>query len=839
MNLSRMMRRVAQPVAGQSLVFSAILFFVLIGFAALAIDTGEAFSRQRQQQAASTAATISGLETLGVDGNDNAVVAAIEAALAANGITNAQPIVGDWPNLDPTVNYYRAFYTQRGSRVEYPVGTFSGSVPTELNGIRVEVRSARNTIFAQALGVDTLEVSADNKATWCQCATYVFPIAVSTDKMLGTLPGQSVTLTWTKNKITNAVDEKNYFVWAEWTAGSNADNRLKESLGGSGDLIKGLTETTPPAGYSNTSNNGIINNEDWIKVSDSVLTPGSTALTSLMNALKSGKPILLPTFSKLSYTGTTPKYASFRSGGFVRVILTNFTSNTITLRYVDANSNCPCVDVPLPPTPPEVKVTLDQKLIWYLPSITTTSYDIALVVDVSGSMKWCWNNQNTCGTNANARWYLVKEFLRKFSYKMLDVWNAPEGANMNNATLFPNEELIGKGGDNRIAVVRFSGGARTDSPSFGFVNSPSGSDVGSISSRTTAMKAKMTTFINWITSGNMNGSTAGAAGLNEGIRYFDNVGADSRKDRFGRPIKLVMMMLTDGLTNVMYDGPQIGEQNSQIRRHYTLSGSSYKYCKAPNDPTRGNLRTEGHPDYPITDLPDVQANCPWNGEGSGNGYAKAPIASLIEVSDRARNREAPKRPISIVAILVGDQQTYGLSDLRIDRIASTGGAFYAKDPNSLNYALIAILESLAQPCYERDALIPAASAKITVRDSTGAVVAGMGNMQASTTGSLIFRVPEPGNYSFVAERRVTAWSEFPLGAGETLDPNMYNSTRDPRLAGTSYLPQLYNRLQAPEDIVYRNAIPFSIPEDAEGMIDLGKYTLIIAENEAFKGLCPE
>ncbi|WP_110513848.1 VWA domain-containing protein [Herpetosiphon llansteffanensis] len=836
MNLSRIMRRVAQPVAGQSLVFSAILFFVLIGFAALAIDTGEAFSRQRQQQAASTAATISGLEALGVGGDDNAVVAAIKAALAANGITNAEPVVGDWPVLDPDLNYYRAFYTQRGSRVEYPVGTFSGSVPPEFNGIRVEVRSARNTIFAQALGVETLEVSADNKATWCQCSTYVFPIAVSTDRMLGTLPGQSVTLTWTKNKVLNAVDEKNHFVWAEWTAGTDVNQRLKESLGGSGDLIKGFTETNPPAGYSNASNNGLVNNEDWVKISDSTLLPGD--LNSLMTALKTGKPILLPTFSKLNYTGSTnPKYTSFRSGGFVRVILTGFGTNTITLRYVDANANCPCVDVPQP-TPSEVKLALDQKLIWYLPTVNTTSYDIALVVDVSGSMKWCWNTKTTCGTNSNARWYLVKEFLRKFSYKMLNVWNAPAGTNMNNPTLFPGEELTGQGGDNRISVIRFSDNVNADSPSFGFVNSPTGTDPLSVKARTDLMKPKMTTFIDWITSGNMGGSTAGAAGLDGGIRYFDNVAADTRKDELGRPIKLVIMMLTDGLTNVMFEGNKKFSQNTQLIEHRTSSNTSPKYCKDPRDPGASNPGTKGHPDFPVTDLPDVQANCPWNGEGSSAGYARAPIASLIQVADRARNRAAPKRPITILAILVGDQERFGLADLRIDRIASSGGAFYAKDPNSFNNALRAIIASLAIPCYPRDALIPAASAKVTVRDSTGAVVAGMGNMQAATDGTLIFTIPEPGNYSFIAERRVTAWSEFPLGAGEVIDPNLYKAPRDPRLAGTTYLPQLYNRLQAAEDIVYRNAIPFSIPEDAEGTIDLGKYTMIIAENEAFKGVCP-
>jgi len=199
MNLSRMTRRVAQPVAGQSLVFSAILFFVMIAFAALAIDTGEAFSRQRQQQAASTAASIAGLESMNseIDGTDGAVQQAIRDALAANGITNAVYINGDWGNLDPSQNYYRAFYTQRGSRVEYPVGS-GGQVSTEFNGLRVEVRSARNTIFGQALGIDTLEVSAENKATLCQCATNIFPLAVATQKMTGMLPGESKPIAWTK-----------------------------------------------------------------------------------------------------------------------------------------------------------------------------------------------------------------------------------------------------------------------------------------------------------------------------------------------------------------------------------------------------------------------------------------------------------------------------------------------------------------------------------------------------------------------------------------------------------------------------------------------------------------
>jgi len=604
---------------------------------------------------------------------------------------------------------------------------------------------------------------------------------------------------------------------------------LKESLGGTGDVIKGVTEATAPPGYANASNNGVINIDDWIKVSDSTLRPNAASLATALTALKN-KPILIPTFTKLSYSGTTgnEKYTSFRSGGFVKVMVTNFDSTGITIQYLNSNYTCPCVDVPQPPPPPEVKLALDQKLVWYLPSINTTSYDISLVVDISGSMQWCYDSQRTCSVDANARWYRVKDFLAKFSYKMLDVWNAPAGQNMNNASLFPGEALVGKGGDNRIAAVRFSGNAVTSSPSFGFVTSPAGSDQASVSARTTTMRSNMNSLISWITKANMSGSTSGGRGLREGIRYFDNVSAHTRVDRFGRPIKLVMVMLTDGLTNVMYEGPQVNSQNSQKLKH-TRSGG-YKYCKDPADPTANNVLTVGGDNYPITDLPEVQANCPWNGQGAGNGYAKAPIVSLVEVATQARNRVSPQRPVNIYAILVGDQGRYDLQDLRIDQIASPGGAFYAQNPNALDYALDAILDDLAQPCYERDATIIAAGAKVTVYDSSNNPVAGMSNMSADTNGTLLFTVPEAGNYSFGATRSVTSWSEFPLGSGETINPSLYPA---------NYLPQLYNRLRGAEDTIVQNRIQFNIPAEADSLIDLGKYTMIIAEAQQNKALCPE
>lgn len=824
MNLSRKLRHVAQPVAGQSLVFSAILFFVLIGFAALAIDTGEAFSRQRQQQAASNAASVSGLEAMNnlVDGTDPGVKSAIERALEANGITNAVYINGDWGNLDPSQNYYRAFYTQRGSRVEYPIGS-GGQISSEFTGVRVEVRSARNTFFAQALGVDTLEVEAEGRATLCQCATNIFPIAIANQLFNGATYGKALTANWTKNKVTST-NELKAAVWAEWRSGSNANAKLQESLGGTGDYILGYGEASPPAGYSNASNNGVMNNEDWTKVSDSTSTPGT--LSTLFSKLV-GKRILVPTFDKLAYSGTSgsEKYTTFRSAGFVEIQVTSVSGTTINFKYISSNSLCPCVDVPPPIPPPDVRLTLDQKLVWYLPSVATMNYDIALVVDISGSMKSCWDSPTgtgTCSVAANARWSRMKTFIGDFSFSMITAWNNPNRGTMLNSP-YSSKSFPAMAGDNRLAAIRFSGNADASSPSFGF---PSATTP--IADRTTAQTAQINTLYNWITSGNMNGSTSGGRGLREGIRYFDNASAHTRLDKNGNPVKLVVLMLTDGLTNVMYEGPQVNSQNSHTLKH-TRSGG-YKYCKSPSDPSAGNLLTPGGNSYPITDNPEVQATCPWDGQGAGSGYAKAPIVSLVEVATAARNRVSPLRPINIYAILMGNQGVYDASDLRIDQVASPGGAFYASSPNALDYALDAIIEDLAQPCFPRDATVVASAARVDVFDAAGNPVAGATNMRTATTGDITFTVPEPGSYSFTASRSVTSWSEFPLGSGETINQGLYPA---------NYLPQLYNRLRAPEGTQVQNRIAFNVPEDADSTVNLGKFTLIIAEAEASKGLCPE
>ncbi|KPL85428.1 TadE/TadG family protein [Herpetosiphon geysericola] len=833
MNLSRKLRHVAQPVAGQSLVFSAILFFVLIGFAALAIDTGEAFSRQRQQQAASNAASISGLEAMNglVDGSDNGVQAAIERALAANGITDAVYIKGDWGNLDPTKNYYRAFYTQRGSRVEYPIGS-GGLVSSEFTGVRVEVRSARNTIFAQVMGVDTLEVSADGRATLCQCATNIFPVAIATQVFNGAVYGRDLTATWTKTKVTST-NEVRAAVWAEWRSGSTPNGKLQESLSGTGDYILGYGETSPPPGYSNTSNNGVLNSQDWTKVSDSVLTPDN--LKSGYFSKLVGKRVLVPTFDKLAYSGAagSEKYTSFRSAGFVEIQLTSVSGNAINFKYISSNSMCPCVDVPPPVPPPSVKLGLDQKLVWYMPSTQQMNYDISLVVDISGSMKSCWDSPTgtgTCSTNANARWYKMKNFISDFGFAMITAWNkGPAGQPMTNPVT--GKVAYTQAGDNRIAAIRFSGNADAASPSFGF---PSRASTDTIEVRTGKQTNQLNALVSWITRENMAGSTSGGRGLREAVRYFDNDGPP-RTDKNGNPVKLVVVMLTDGLTNVMYEGPQVNSQNTQTLKH-TRSGG-YKYCKAPNDPTAGNVLTAGGSSYPITDNPEVQATCPWDGQGNGSGYAKAPIVSLVEVANTAKNRQSPLRPINIYAILMGNQGLYDASDLRIDQVASPGGAFYASTPTSLDQALDAIVDDLGELCYQRDAIVVGSGAKVQVYDAAGNPVAGATNLTTAPNGEVTFTVPEPGNYSFSASRSLTSWSEFPMGSGESMNPNGYNN--DLRPGVLPYIPQLANRLKAPEATQLQNRVSFNVPEGADNLIDLGKFTLNIAEAQQNKGICPE
>jgi hypothetical protein len=421
----------------------------------------------------------------------------------------------------------------------------------------------------------------------------------------------------------------------------------------------------------------------------------------------------------------------------------------------------------------------------------------------------------------------MRRFISDFGFSMITAWNAPVGNTMTNPVTGNTYET--EGGDNRIAAIRFSGNADGSSPSFPFP-----STAGTIADRTLNQTIQLNTLVNWITQSNMAGSTSGGRGLREGVRYFDNAGPP-RTDKNGNPVKLVVLMLTDGLTNVMYEGNQVNSQNTQTLKH-TRSGG-YKYCKAPNDPTAGNVLTAGGSSYPITDNPEVQATCPWDGQGSGNGYAKAPIVSLVEVANAAKNRQSPLRPINIYAILMGNQGLYDASDLRIDQVASPGGAFYASTPTALDQALDAIVQDLGELCYQRDAIVVGSAAQVKVYDAAGNPIAGLTNLRTAANGEVTFTVPEPGNYSFSASRSLTSWSEFPMGSGETMNPNGYNN--DLRPGVLPYIPQFADRLKAPEATQLQNRISFNVPEGAENLIDLGKFTLNISLLQENKGICPE
>jgi Flp pilus assembly protein TadG len=56
-----MLKRAARSESGAILVFTALLLLVLVGFAALAVDLGNAWSTNRQSQNASDIGATSGL----------------------------------------------------------------------------------------------------------------------------------------------------------------------------------------------------------------------------------------------------------------------------------------------------------------------------------------------------------------------------------------------------------------------------------------------------------------------------------------------------------------------------------------------------------------------------------------------------------------------------------------------------------------------------------------------------------------------------------------------------------------------------------------------------------
>ncbi len=128
---------------GQSLVYLAVAMVVLLGFVALAIDTGLAFVERRRMQNAADAGALAGVSVLSRGGADAEVWAAVERYAA----------------FENHADQVQASYIGGpGGAVLGSVG--GGSIPSGASGVRVNARRSVPSFLAGVLGISTVTAQA-------------------------------------------------------------------------------------------------------------------------------------------------------------------------------------------------------------------------------------------------------------------------------------------------------------------------------------------------------------------------------------------------------------------------------------------------------------------------------------------------------------------------------------------------------------------------------------------------------------------------------------------------------------------------------------------------------
>ena len=156
-----------QQEEGATLVYFALVLFVLLGMASIALDGSNAYAQRRRMQTAADAAALAGARTLALGGDSAAIDAEVDDLAVANGVGNLawqQSPSGRQVQFASTGNLHVDWsYTSNGK------------------GVRVDVANDYDTFFARILGYNVLTATADSIAGYepIVATSNVLPIAIN------------------------------------------------------------------------------------------------------------------------------------------------------------------------------------------------------------------------------------------------------------------------------------------------------------------------------------------------------------------------------------------------------------------------------------------------------------------------------------------------------------------------------------------------------------------------------------------------------------------------------------------------------------------------------------
>jgi hypothetical protein len=650
--------------------------------------------------------------------------------------------------------------TSTATRTAAPTSTWSPAATSTSTATSTATPTSTATAQPTATATATASATAISTSTAGRCVDYVYPITFHKIYMEQNLPAwykpvtlasvglgadaenaQIPSLNSTNNnsprfriyRNPNTVGIPGNYSWARWNGNQQSGSaaQLAAAMTGAGSLGQGFSEAMPPAEdfVALALMNGRLEVGDWL-AGDSAATISGDMTAALNAHIVNKTRMILPIHDRYYGQGNS-NWTGYHVERFIEVRLLSYDlslNGYFELALIQDNKTCG----PTPPTATstaaptatatstataqptatatatqaagghQLSLSVTEQLQWYNPAEPGGSYDIVIVQDYSYSMRFCWDTNQVC-TTPNRRIDFAAGVLRGFVNEMLVVRNQQQG------------------GENRLAYVTFGQSATQRIP---FINDTTASLA--------AFKAQIgdQATPKEIPNADLNGNTNIAGGLVGGVSYLNSA---RTVDSHGKPVKLALLLLTDGLANVFNDGGYAGVTNRWDQAPF--------YCGiGPED----------------TENPLVQFNCP-SAEEFPNISPRPlpPLKAMVKVANDVR----AAKPITFYAVVLGQQNGLTPVDMHLNEVAPDN-YYMANNVYELEALINAIEQELGEPCYELTASPSvAAGATVTISVQGGGTV---GTFSTNAQGALVLPNLSPGTYTLAIQHNGVVASQDPL-----------------------------------------------------------------------------
>ncbi|GAB4152390.1 MAG: VWA domain-containing protein [Roseiflexaceae bacterium] len=425
---------------GQSIPLIAAIIVALFGMAALSLDVGSAYARQRELVRATNSAALEGLDTAITNGTTiEQVRERIANALRSNGI----PITEG--TLDIGQFGYKAIFLDAAGQpiTSCPVATCSDATFNSVRGnivyLTIESQGSVETTFARVVGSESLAINTVAHARQGLCPSGIYPLAVDMN-LLDTTNGRFDPAdgmysddffvepkTYRRIYLRDTPTAGN-FGFVRWNADSNSGNSaqsLAQAFTGDGTVSQSYKEAAwpmdnqgnsavdkqPPPGYPDSypPQPGKISIGDWVAADPGISgfngngnNNNNSDLTNALDQHVRNRTILnLPIYEYASGTGANSTFYISDVGAFyLKAYGKDGGQFYVDLVYLGQGSRC--VDLASVPDQPSQLLSMAGNISLY-PSFaqyggqTERPIQFIILLDVSGSMSWSFDGRGNIG----------------------------------------------------------------------------------------------------------------------------------------------------------------------------------------------------------------------------------------------------------------------------------------------------------------------------------------------------------------------------------------------------------------------------------------------------------